>query len=160
MKEELKDVDVSAVVTEMRNEQDGIKDEAKSEQLKANISSIFKMNKDKANAIVADADNTPIAKLLNHLIFGCIKCKNGKLTEEDVQKINPGGGVVASLMVVMPNLPLNHPFIILGVRLFGLYLKVRVICNSVSDGIQEVKDRISDKLGGIKPEFAKTVVHE
>jgi hypothetical protein len=142
---------VSELISEMRRKQDGIPFEEK--KPKENPFAFLNMNKATAERIIEDADSSQVSKVLNHLIFGMIPCKNRKLTEEEVQTINPAGGVVASIMVVAPNLPLNHPFLILGIRLVTLYIKVRTVCDKASEALK-------DKLGGPADEEFETIEHK
>jgi hypothetical protein len=145
---------VSKLITEMRQAQDGIPFEEG--KVKENPFAFLNINKASADRIMEDADNSQIAKVLNHLIFGLTPCKNKQLSEEDIQEINPAGAVVASVMVVAPDIPLNHPFLILGIRLVTLYIKVRTVCNKVSEGVEALKD----KLGGLQDEDFKTIEHK
>jgi hypothetical protein len=148
-----KKIDIPGVITGLRDEQDGAPVEQKKKV--ANPFSFLNISKGTAEKIQSDADESQVSKLLNHLIFGMIPCKNRKLTEEEVQTINPGGGIIASVMVVAPNLPLNHPFLILGIRVVTLYLKVKMICNVVTEKYESFKD----KLGGVK-ECVETIAHK
>ena len=155
--EEVKDigkVDIPGVITGLRDAQDGAPPEEKKKVV--NPFSFLNISKGSADRIQTDADTSQVAKLVNHLIFGMIPCKNRKLTEEEVQQINPGGGIIASVMIVAPNLPLNHPFLILGIRLVTLYLRVKMVCNVVTEKYESLKD----KLGGVKDEDFKTIAHK
>ena len=121
------------VLKGIREEQDGVKIEAEGERQKAKLESMFAMSTGKAKQVMDEADSSKLAGLLNHMVFEFMPCANGELKEEDIGKINPGGALIASIQVAVPNLPINHPFIILGVRLVSVYLTVKRICGKMKD---------------------------
>ena len=147
--------EASDVLKGIREEQDGIDLEAKGEGQKAKVMNIFSMSTGKAKQVMEEADSSKLAGLLNHMIFEFTPCSNGELKEEDIAKINPGGAIVASIQVAVPNLPINHPFIILGVRLISVYLTVKRICGKVKDKLTVGRNIVPE----VKDEW-KTVEHK
>lgn len=80
-----------------------------------------------------DADGTTLAKIINMGVFqGMLPmCANKELTEEDVQEINPGGAVVANISYFFPESKLEHPLVLLGIRVVILYLKFKSVCGKI-----------------------------
>ena len=144
--------EVGKVIEELREEEE---EQQKQRQVKP-AGGVFNISSGKAKAILDEADNSKLAELLNHLIYEVYPCKNRQLTEEDVKEVNVGGAVVASIQVFLPNLPLNHPVIVLLVRIITLYFKAKIICRRVHDRIEELKNKVHTVGGkGIKPEYDK-----
>jgi hypothetical protein len=60
-------------------------------------------------------------------------CATQNLKEEDVQEINPGGAIVANVNYYLPDTKLEHPLVMLGVRIVILYLKFKSVCTEIKD---------------------------
>ena len=95
------------------------------------------------------ADESNLAKLINKGIYhGTFPlCRSKQLKETDVQEINMGGAVVASVLYFFPDINLDHPLIVLTTRGILFYLKFRQVCSTITEKVEEVKD----KLSGLKP---------
>ena len=95
------------------------------------------------------ADESNLAKLINKgLYHGTFPlCKSQQLKEADVQEINMGGAIVGSVLYFFPDVNLEHPLIVLTTRGILFYLKFRQICSTITEKVEEIKD----KLSGIKP---------
>lgn len=79
-------------------------------------------------------------------------CANKELKEGDVQEINPGGAVIAIITYYFPESKLEHPLVMLGIRVVILYIKFKSVCGK----LQQVKDKVahmgkSSSLDGLKP---------
>lgn len=147
--------EASDVLKDIRVKQDGIDLEAKGEGQKAKVMSMFSMSTGKAKEVMDEADSSKLAGLLNHMCFEFLPCSNGELKEEDISKINPGGALIASIQVAVPNLPINHPFIILGVRLVSVYLTVNRICGKMKDKLtvgRNIEPEIKEDWSTVKHE--------
>jgi len=100
-----------------------------------------------------EADESKLAELINQAVYhGTFKfCRNRELKPEDVNEINLGGGIVASIMYMLPDVNLDHPLIVLATRGILFYIRFKTICTSVREKLGEVEERAKDVLGGIKP---------
>lgn len=113
------------------------------------------------------ADKSKLAELLNKGIYQGVMpfCKSKKLKEEDVQDINLGGAVVATIQWAAPGLNLDHPIIVLVTRGIMFYLTFKRICTLIQqkvDGVREklagvVESGATEGMAGVKPEFAALV---
>ena len=94
------------------------------------------------------ADNSKLAEIVNMGVYqGMFPfCANGRLTEADVQEVNPGGAVVANINYFFPESKLEHPLVMLGVRIVILYLKFKSVCGK----FQEVSSKAPITVGGGK----------
>jgi len=99
-----------------------------------------------------EADESQLANLINQAVYhGTFKfCRSKELKIEDVNEINLGGGIVASVMYMLPNVPLDHPLIVLATRGILFYIRFKTICTSVREKLGEVEDKTKDVLSGIK----------
>lgn len=79
------------------------------------------------------ADNSKLAQIINMGIYQGIFpfCANKELAESDVQEINPGGAVVANISYYFPESKLEHPLIMLGIRVVILYVKFKAVCGKI-----------------------------
>jgi len=104
-----------------------------------------------------EADESKLAELINQAVYhGTFKfCRNKELKIEDVNEINLGGGIVASVMYFLPNIDLNHPAIVLTTRAILFYIRFKTICSSVREKLGEVESAVKDKLSGVKPGWGK-----
>ena len=95
------------------------------------------------------ADESNLAKLINKgLYHGTFPlCKSKELKETDVQEINMGGAIVGSILYFFPDVNLDHPLVVLATRGILFYLKFRQICSTITEKVEEIKD----KLSGLKP---------
>lgn len=98
------------------------------------------------------ADNSKLAQIINMGVYqGMIPfCTNQELKEEHVQDINPGGAIVANISYFFPESKLEHPLVMLGIRVVILYIKFKSVCGR----IQKTKDNVihTGKGGtGLKP---------
>ena len=100
-----------------------------------------------------DADESVFAEVLNEAAFTFIPCPHKGLTKEDVKQINVGGSVVG-LVSYYTNVNLNHPIIIFVTRIIMLVLKVKRLCFTVHQKVEEVqvkaKELFSPVLRGQK----------
>lgn len=97
------------------------------------------------------ADESKLAELINRGIFAGVPCPKKGLKFEDVQTINVGGSVVASIQYYFPDFNLDHPLVVLSTRVILLVIKVKQMCYMIQAKVEEVKGAIEDKLTGIKP---------
>ena len=107
-----------------------------------------------------DADESKLAELINQAVYhGTFKfCRNKELKIEDVNEINLGGGIVASIMYMLPDVNLDHPLIVLATRGILFYLRFRTICSTVAEKVDGMKVRASEVLSGIKGEWQREAV--
>ena len=79
------------------------------------------------------ADNSKLAQIVNMGIYqGMVPfCESKQLREENVQEINPGGAIVANINYYFPETKLDHPLVLLGVRMVILYVKFKSLCGNV-----------------------------
>ena len=101
------------------------------------------------------ADTSKLAQIINMGIYQGMMpfCANQELKEEHIQEINPGGAVVANISYFFPESKLEHPLVMLGIRVVILYIKFKSVCGKM----QKAKDNVMH-LGktqgaaqGIKP---------
>jgi len=99
-----------------------------------------------------EADKSQLAQLINQAVYhGTFKfCRSKELRIEDVNEINLGGGLVATVMYFLPDINLDHPAIVLTTRAILFYIKFKTICTSVREKLGEVEDKTKDVLSGIK----------
>jgi hypothetical protein len=100
------------------------------------------------------ADSSKLAQIINMGVYqGMLPfCANQELKEEHVQEINPGGAIVANITYFFPESKLEHPLVMLGIRVVILYIKFKSVCGR----IKEAKDNVVHvgKAGmgaGLKP---------
>jgi len=95
----------------------------------------------------AVGDKSQLASVLNQVIYYAVPCPNkaDNLKIEDIQEINVGGGIVNVITYSFPNLNLNHPVLILVLRVGLLIVKVKQLCYTVRQKVNYVKQR----FGGI-----------
>lgn len=96
------------------------------------------------------ADESDLAKLINKGIFCVIPCPSNKLEEKHVQEINVGGAIIGSVTYYFPDINLDHPLILLTTRTIVLIIKVRALCYTIKEKVQETVSDLKDKLTGIK----------
>jgi hypothetical protein len=81
----------------------------------------------------AQADGSALAHIINAGVYQGMMpfCATKDLKEEDVQEINPGGAIVANVNYYFPDTKLEHPLVLLGVRVVILYLKFKSVCSEI-----------------------------
>jgi hypothetical protein len=81
------------------------------------------------------SDASPLAHIINAGVYQGMMplCATRNLKEEHVQEINPGGAIVASINYYFPDTKLEHPLVMLGVRIVILYLKFKSVCTEIKD---------------------------
>jgi hypothetical protein len=81
------------------------------------------------------ADSSKLAQIINMGVYqGMLPfCANQELKEEHVQEINPGGAVVANISYFFPESKLEHPLVMLGIRVVILYIKFKSVCGRIKD---------------------------
>ena len=79
------------------------------------------------------ADGSKLAQIVNMGIYqGAMPfCETKQLQEEHIQEINPGGAIVASINYYLPDTKLDHPLVLLGIRLVILYVKFKSVCSNI-----------------------------
>jgi len=102
-----------------------------------------------------EADESKLAELINQAVYhGTFKfCRSKELKIEDVNEINLGGGIVATVMYFLPDVNLDHPAIVLTTRAILFYIRFKTICASVREKLGEVESAAKDMLSGVKPEW-------
>jgi hypothetical protein len=82
------------------------------------------------------ADGSKLAQIVNMGIYQGMMpfCGNRELKEEHVQEINPGGAIVANINYYFPEQKLDHPLVLLGIRVVILYIKFKSICGGIKKG--------------------------
>ena len=98
------------------------------------------------------ADTSKLAQIINMGIYQGMMpmCANRELKEEHVQEINPGGAIVANISYFFPESKLEHPLIMLGIRLVILYIKFKSVCSRIEKTTKTVLPFGSSK-DGLKP---------
>lgn len=98
------------------------------------------------------ADGSMLAKIVNAGVYQAMypMCANKELKEEHVQEINPGGAIVANINYFFPGQQLDHPLVLLGIRIVILYIKFKSVCGMIHSPKKEVLTVGGDK-GGLKP---------
>ena len=81
------------------------------------------------------ADASKLAQIVNMGIYQGMMpfCENRELQEADVQEINPGGALVANINYYFPEQKLDHPLVLLGIRVVILYIKFKSVCSRLID---------------------------
>jgi hypothetical protein len=79
------------------------------------------------------ADGSKLAQIVNMGIYQGMMpfCENKELKEGHVQEINPGGAIVANINYYFPEQKLDHPLVLLGIRVVILYIKFKSICGGI-----------------------------
>lgn len=97
------------------------------------------------------ADGSKLAQIVNMGIYQGMMpfCETKKLKEEDVQTINPGGAIVANINYYFPEQKLDHPLVLLGIRMVILYIKFKSVCSDITKGVG--KPQVSGPQQGLKP---------
>jgi hypothetical protein len=97
------------------------------------------------------ADGSKLAQIVNMGIFqGMLPfCENKELKEEHVQEINPGGAIVANINYYFPEQKLDHPLVLLGIRVVILYIKFKSICGGIRKG--KAPQQPTGQQMGLKP---------
>jgi len=82
------------------------------------------------------ADGSKLAQIVNMGIYQGMMpfCESKQLREEHVQEINPGGAIVANINYYFPETKLDHPVVLLGVRMVILYVKFKSVCGNIRKG--------------------------
>jgi hypothetical protein len=83
----------------------------------------------------AQADGSALAHIINSGVYQGMMpfCATQNLKEEDVQEINPGGAIVANVNYYLPDTKLEHPLVLLGIRIVILYLKFKSVCSEIKE---------------------------
>ena len=99
-----------------------------------------------------EADESKLAELINQAVYhGTFKfCRSKELKIEDVNEINLGGGIVASVMYFLPDVNLDHPAIVLATRGILFYLRFKAICSTIKEKTDETGRRAKDLISGVK----------
>lgn len=101
------------------------------------------------------ADSSTLAKVINVGVYqGMLPfCKNHELKEEHVQEINPGGAIVANITYFFPESKLEHPLVMLGIRVVILYIKFKSVCGRIQEKVSLKGDRpvTATPAMGLKP---------
>jgi hypothetical protein len=86
------------------------------------------------------ADTSQLAKIINMGVYQGLMpmCANKELKEEDVQAVNPGGAVVATISYYFPEQKMDHPIVILGIRVVILYIKFKSVCSRVQKTVENI----------------------
>jgi hypothetical protein len=105
------------------------------------------------------ADGSKLAQIVNMGIYQGMMpfCENRELKEEHVQEINPGGAIVANINYYFPEQKLDHPLVLLGIRVVILYIKFKSICGGITKG-KASQQPIGPQMGlkaGLKTEMRK-----
>jgi hypothetical protein len=97
------------------------------------------------------ADGSKLAQIVNMGIFqGMLPfCENKELKEEHVQEINPGGAIVANINYYFPEQKLDHPLVLLGIRVVILYIKFKSVCGGIRKG--KAPQQPTGQQMGLKP---------
>lgn len=117
-----------------------------------------KISQAKRLALAAKADKTELAKLVNKGMFALSlpACKNKKLTLKDVEEINFGGAVVGVLVYYIPGFNFQHPIVILISRGIALFLRVRTICEGLTNVLKKGrKSEVPTEAGGTAKGYGK-----
>ena len=78
------------------------------------------------------ADASEAAKVINQAVYTFVPCPTNKLEQEDIDKINPGGGIVATVSYLYPGFDMmNNPVIIFVIRALLTVIKIRKVCYDV-----------------------------
>ena len=101
------------------------------------------------------ADESKLAELVNRGVFAVVPCPSGELKFEHVQEINLGGAVVGTIQYYFPDFNLDHPAVVLGVRVVILVIRVKALCYTIKEKIKGIKEGIVGKGGedGVKSEW-------
>jgi hypothetical protein len=104
------------------------------------------------------ADGSKLAQIVNMGIYQGMMpfCENHELKEEHVQEINPGGAIVANINYYFPEQKLDHPLVLLGIRVVILYIKFKSICGGIKKG--KAPQQMGQQMGlkaGLKTEMRK-----
>jgi hypothetical protein len=99
------------------------------------------------------ADGSKLAQIINMGIYqGMLPfCANKELKEEHVQEINPGGAIVGNINYFFPETKLEHPLVMLGIRVVILYIKFKSVCGKVQRIVQAKNKEPQGAAGGLKP---------
>ena len=101
------------------------------------------------------ADGSTLAKVINVGVYqGMLPfCENHELKEEHVQEINPGGAIVANITYFFPESKLEHPLVMLGIRVVILYIKFKSVCSKVHEKVNSKGEYppITKPGQGLKP---------
>jgi hypothetical protein len=97
------------------------------------------------------ADGSKLAQIVNMGIYQGMMpfCENKELKEEHVQEINPGGAIVANINYYFPEQKLDHPLVLLGIRVVILYIKFKSVCSGIRKG--KASQQPMDPQMGLKP---------
>jgi hypothetical protein len=94
-----------------------------------------------------EADESPLAEVLNEAVFQLVPCPNKGLKIEDVKQINVGGSVIG-LIIFYTNINLNHPILIFTLRTIMLVVKIRAKCYEIQEKMGNIKGKIEDLRKG------------
>ena len=103
------------------------------------------------------ADGSKLAQIVNVGIYQGMMpfCENKELKEEHVQEINPGGAIVANINYYFPEQKLDHPLVLLGIRVVILYIKFKAICSNLNPNKGERADPSQGLKSGLKTDMRK-----
>jgi len=103
------------------------------------------------------ADNSQLARIINMGLYQGMMpmCANQELQEQDIQEVNPGGAVVATISFYFPEQKMDHPLVILGIRIVIMYVKFKSICSRAQKAVGDVTHVGAGK--GLKPEMKTEV---
>ena len=92
------------------------------------------------------ADKSELAETINRGIYllSYPFCRSGKLTYEDVEKINVGGAIAGLLAFYIPNFDHGHPIVLLIIRVVIFVSKFRQICGKILDKIGAKKEDLRE----------------
>jgi len=97
------------------------------------------------------ADGSKLAQIINMGIFSGAApfCANRELKPDDVEEINLGGAIVANLQYYFPGQNMEHPLIILGIRVVIFYIKFKSVCGKM---VKRPKtETVGGEQSGLKP---------
>lgn len=99
------------------------------------------------------ADSSKLAQIINMGFYqGMLPfCANHELKEEHVQEINPGGAIIANITYYFPESKLEHPLVMLGIRVIILYIKFKSVCGRVQKAMGRDGPKNPTPTGGLKP---------
>jgi hypothetical protein len=99
------------------------------------------------------ADSSKLAQIINMGFYqGMLPfCANHELKEEHVQEINPGGAIIANITYYFPESKLEHPLVMLGIRVIILYIKFKSVCGRIQKTVGRENSESGSATGGLKP---------
>jgi len=73
------------------------------------------------------------------------------LQEQDIQEVNPGGAVVAAISYYFPDQKMDHPLVILGIRIVIMYVKFKSVCSRAQKAVGDIYETHVGAGKGLKP---------